>query len=83
MEAIGNIHHLILRIEVEIADLEPSNDIEDVEDAVRGFSKHESEVELKFSIIKRPYRGNRKVYVLLKEAKALKFLKETHIKIAR
>ena len=33
------------------------------------------------SLSKTPYRGNRKAYVLLGEARALKLLKATHIKI--
>ena len=77
----GTVLHLIPRIEVEIAEIEPSIETEDVENAVRGFFDHASELELKVSHTKRPYRGNRKVYVLLEEARALKLLKTTHIKI--
>ena len=39
-EVIGaseSVRHLISRIEVEIADIDPSTDAEDVEEAVRGF----------------------------------------------
>ena len=79
--AIGTARHLIPRIEVEIADTEPSIEAEDVENAVRGFFDHASELKLKVSLTKRPYRGNRKAYVLLEEAWALKLLKATHIKI--
>ena len=35
------------------------------------------------SLSKTPYRGNRKAYVLLEEARALKVLKGAHIKIGR
>ena len=35
--ARGTVRHLIPRIEVEIADLEPTIEVEDVEDAVRSF----------------------------------------------
>ena len=70
--ASGTVRHLIPRIEVEIADIEPSIEAEDVEDAVRGFFDHASELELKVSLTKRSYRGNRKAYVLLEEARALK-----------
>ena len=79
--ASGTVRHLIPRIEVEIADIEPSIEADDVENAVRGFFDHASELELKMSLTKRPYQGNRKAYVLLEEAQALKLLKATHIKI--
>ena len=74
------VRHLIPRIEVEIAEIEPCIEAEDVEDAVRGCFDEASELELKVSLTKRPYRGNRKAYVLLEDARALKLLKVTHIK---
>ena len=77
----GAVRHLIPQIEDEIADLEPSNEAEDVEEAVRGFFEHGSELILMVSLTKRAYRGNRKAYVLLEEIKALKLLKTTNIKI--
>ena len=40
-----------------------------------------SELEFKVSLTKRPYRRNRKAYVLLEEARALRLLKATYIKI--
>ena len=79
--ASGPVRHLIPRIEVEIADIEPSIEAEDVENAVRGFFDYASELELKVSLTKRLYRGDRKEYVLLEEARALELLKATHIKI--
>ena len=83
-EAVGSrgmVRHLIPRIEVEIADLDPSIEVGDVEEAVRGLFNQESEIELTVSLTKRPYRGNRKAFILLEEAKALKLLKAAHIKI--
>ena len=71
----------VIGIEVEIADIEPSIEAEHVEDAVKDFFDNASELKLKGSLTKRPYRGNRKAYVLLEEARALKLLKATHIKI--
>ena len=53
--ASGNVRHLIPRIDVEIADIEPSIEVEDVENAVRGFFDHASELGLKVSLTKRPY----------------------------
>ena len=77
----GTVRHLIPRIKVEIADLEPTIIAGDVAEAVRGFFEQETEIELTFSLAKRPYRGNRKAFDLLEEAKALKLLKAAHIKI--
>ena len=52
--ASGTVRHLIPRIEVEIADLEPTIGAGDVEEAVRGFFEQESEIELTVSLTKRP-----------------------------
>ena len=79
--ARGTVRHLIPRIEVKIADLEPTIGVEDVDDAVRSFFDHEPELELRVSLSKTPYRGIRKAYVLLEMARALKLLKGAHIKI--
>ena len=79
--ARGTVRHLIPRIEVKIAELEPTIGAGDVEEAVRGFFEQESEIELTVSLTKRPYRGNSKAFVLLEEGKALKLLKAAHIKI--
>ena len=83
-EVIGaseTVCHLITKIEVKITDIERSIEAEDVEDALRGFFDHASELEITMSLTKRPYRGNRKVCVLLEEMRVLKLLKATHIKI--
>ena len=79
--ARGTVQHLIPRIEVEITDLEPTIEAKDVEDAVKSFVDQKPELELRVSLIKTPYRGNQKVYVLLEEARALKLPKGAHIKI--
>ena len=79
--ARGTARHLIPRIEVEIANLEPTTEAEDVEDAVRSFFDKEPELELRVPLSKTSYKGNRKAYVLLEEARALKLLKGAHIKI--
>ena len=47
--ASGTGHHLNVRIEVEIADTDPSIEAEDVEDAERGFFDQRLELELKVS----------------------------------
>ena len=77
----GTVRLLIPRIGVEISDLDPSIGAGDVKEAVRGFFEQELEIELTVSLRKRPYRGSRKAFVLLEEAKALKLLKAAHIKI--
>ena len=80
--ARGTVRYLIPRIEVEIAYLEPTNEAEDVEDAVRNYFDQGPELELRVSLSKAPYRGNRNAYVLLEKARALKLLKGAHVKIA-
>ena len=57
--ASGTVRQLIPRIVVEIANIEPSIEAEDVENAVRGFFDHASELELRVSFTKRPYRGKK------------------------
>ena len=46
---------IIPRIVAEIADIQPRIEADDVEDAVRGFFDHESELELKVSLTKELY----------------------------
>ena len=77
----GAVRHLIHRIEVEIADLEPSIKAEDVEEAVRGFFGQGPEMKLRVFLTKPPYSENRKAYLLLEEVRAIKLLKAAHIKI--
>ena len=79
--ARGTVRQPIARIEVEIVDLEPTIKAKDVEDADRSLFDEEPELELRVSLSKTPYRGNRKAYVLLEEARVLKLLKGAHIKI--
>ena len=73
--ASGTVRHLIPRIEVEIADLDPSIEARDVEEALPGFFEQDSEMEFRVSLTKTPYRGNKKAYVLWEEAGVLKLLK--------
>ena len=74
-----SVRHLISKIEVEIANIEPSTEAKDVEGTVSGFVDHGSEVKLKVPLTKRPFRGNSKAYVLLEETRVLKLLKVAHI----
>ena len=48
------VRHLIPRIEVEIADLEPSIEAEDVKEAVREFFEQGLEMDFRVSLTKRP-----------------------------
>ena len=48
--ASGSVRQLIPRIEVEIADIDPSTDTEDVEETGRDFFDHESDPELEESL---------------------------------
>ena len=77
--AIGVLRHLIPWI--KIADLEPSIEAEDVKEAVRGFFEQEPEMEFRVSLTKTPYKGNRKAFIPLEEARALKLLNAAHIKV--
>ena len=48
---------------------------------MRSYFDQGPELELRVSLSKTPYRGNREAYVLLEEARALKVLKGAHIQI--
>ena len=78
---VGTVRYLIPRVEAKIADLEPTIEVEDVEDAVGSFFDQGPEMGFRVSLTKTPYRGNKKAYVLLEEARALKLLNVAHIKI--
>ena len=69
------------RINVEIADLEPSVEAKKVEEAIRGFTEQGPEMEFRVSLTKTPYMGNRKAYVLFEEVRGIKLLKAAHMKI--
>ena len=81
VEARGTVRYLIPRIEVEIADLEPTIEVEDVEDAVRNYFDQGPVLELRVPLSKTPHRGNRKAHVLLEEARVLKLLKFPQIRL--
>ena len=51
--ASGSVRHIILRFEVEIADIDPSTDAENVEKTERVSFDHGLELELKLSLTKR------------------------------
>ena len=76
MGASGSVRYYMPRIEVEISDIEPSIEVEDVEEA-----DHGSAINSKVSLTKRPFTGTRRVYFLLEEGQAVTLIKVTHIKI--
>ena len=49
-KVIGAVYHFIPRIQVEVVDINPKIEAEDVEDSVRGFFEHALELELKMSL---------------------------------
>ena len=74
ISASGTVYHRIPRIKVDIVDIEPSIEAEDVDDAARGIFNHRSELGLK---VPKKQEG----VMLLVEVRALKLLKPTHMKI--
>ena len=65
-EVVGarrTVRHLIPRIAVEIADLDPTIEAEDVQVAVRSYFDQGLELELRVSLSKTPYRGNRNDHI--------------------
>ena len=77
----GSIHHLVPRVEVEIMDIDSITEVVEVEGEVRSCLREEPTSELEVTMRRRPIRGTRKVFIKLEEARALKLLKTTHIKI--
>ena len=55
-----SVRYLIARIEVEIADIDPSTKAKDVVEAVIGFFDHASELEVNVCLTKRPFRGKKR-----------------------
>ena len=76
-----SVRHLVLTVKVEVMDIDPTTGDEEVAEAVRSCLQEEPLSEVKVSITKRPFRGTRKTFVRLEEARALILLKVTHIKI--
>ena len=77
----GSVRHLVPTTEVEILDVDPSVEEEEVAEAVRSYLREEPSSEVKVSLTRKPFRGTRKAFVRFEEAHALTLLKVTHIKI--
>ena len=66
---------------MEILGIDPTVEAKEVAEAVRSCLKEETASEVKISVTKKPFRGTKKAFVRLEEARAPKLLKMTHIKI--
>ena len=66
---------------MEILDINPTVEAEDKAEAIWSCLREEPSSGVEVSLTKRPFRGMRKAFVRTEEARALKLLKATHIKI--
>ena len=62
-------------------DIEPSIEVKDVDEAVRGFFNFGLSMDLKMCLTKRSFRGTRQAYVRLEKVQARELIKVNHIKI--
>ncbi|XP_033218189.1 uncharacterized protein LOC117173659 [Belonocnema kinseyi] len=69
--------------EVEVLDLNPTTDAEEVKAAVQSYFKISRVVEIKVSLTQRPFRGNLKAFEELIEELAGRLLRTGHLKVAR
>ena len=73
VQGIRETHLKDLLLELKCSeDIETDIEVEDVEAAVKGFFGHGPQLELSVSLTKSSYRENKKAYVLLEKARALK-----------
>ena len=77
----GSVRHLVPTAQVEIFDVDPTVEKEEVAEAVRSYLREEPSSEVKVSLTRKPFRGTRKAFVRLEEVRALTLLKATRIKI--
>ena len=68
-------------VEVEIIDIDPTTEMEKVEEALRSCLNEDLEAKLKVNMTRRPLKGTRKASIKLEESRALKMLKATYIRI--
>ena len=62
-------------------DVDPTVEEEEVAEAVRSGLREEPSSGVKVSLTRKPFRGTKKAFVRLEEARGLTLLKATHIKI--
>ena len=68
-------------VEVEILNVDPTVEEEEVSKAVRSCLWEKPPACVKVSLTRKPFRGTRKAFVRSEEASVLTLLKATHIKI--
>ena len=78
-----SVRHLVPTVEVEILDIDIIADTEEIAEAIRDCLREKAPLHVKVCMTKRPFRGTRKAFVRLKEARASKLLKAAHIKIGK
>ena len=66
----GSVRHLVPTVEVEILDVDPIVE-EEVAQTVRSYLREEPSSEVKVFLTKKSFRGTRKAFVELEEARAL------------
>ena len=76
-----SVHHLVPTVEVEILDIDLTVEAKDIAEVVWSCLREEPSSCVEVSLTKRPFRGIRKAFVKMEEARALKLLEATHIKI--
>ena len=77
----GSVLHLVPMVEVEILDVDPTVEEEEVAKAVRSCLREEPSACVKVSLTRKPFKGTRKAFVRLEVASALTLPKATYIKI--
>ena len=68
-------------IEVVIEYIDPITEVQEAKEALRSYLHGESTLELKVTMARKPIRGTTKAFIKLEEARGLKLLKATYMKI--
>ena len=55
----GSVHHLVHTVEVEILDIDPTTETEDIAEAIRDCLRKETPLDVKVCLTKRPFRCTR------------------------
>ena len=77
----GFVRHLIPTAEVEIQDIDPTVEAENIEETVWSCLRELPSSGVEVSLAKKPFRGTRKAFVKMEDARALKLLKAVYVKI--
>ena len=76
----GSVRHLVPTNEVDILDIDPIVEAAEIAMTVRSCLREEPLSDVKVSLTRKPFRGTKKAFVRMEEARVLMLLKETHIK---